>query len=54
MWECLAVLAAGAGAGILNTVVGSGTLLTFPVLVGLGVPSVQANVANNIGLAPGR
>jgi uncharacterized protein len=51
--ESAIVVLAGVGAGTLNTVVGSGTLLTFPILVGLGVPPVQANVANNIGLASG-
>lgn len=44
---------AGLGAGIINTVVGSGTLITFPVLLWAGLPPVAANVANNIGLAPG-
>jgi uncharacterized protein len=51
--ELLAVVAAGAGAGLINTVVGSGTLITFPVLLALGVPPVVANVSNTIGLAPG-
>jgi uncharacterized membrane protein YfcA len=44
---------AGLVAGALNTVVGSGTLITFPVLLSLGVPPVTANVSNAIGLAPG-
>ena len=52
-FECAAILLAGTGAGIINTVVGSGTLLTFPVLLWAGLPPVAANVANNIGLAPG-
>ncbi|MFF0445370.1 sulfite exporter TauE/SafE family protein [Streptomyces sp. NPDC004609] len=47
------VLAAGLAAGTLNTVVGSGSLLTFPVLVALGYPPVVANVSNTIGLTPG-
>ena len=51
--ELLAVVAAGAGAGLINTVVGSGTLITFPVLLALGVPPVVANVSNTIGLVPG-
>src|ERR1700712_3711254 len=37
----------------MNTVVGSGTLITFPVLLSLGVPPVTANVSNTIGLVPG-
>jgi uncharacterized membrane protein YfcA len=52
-WECLAVLLAGVGAGTINAVVGSGTLITFPVLLAFGVPTVTANVSNTIGLVPG-
>jgi len=48
-----AVAAAGLAAGTINTVVGSGTLITFPVLLSLGVPPVTANVSNTIGLVPG-
>jgi uncharacterized membrane protein YfcA len=38
---------------LINTVVGSGTLVTFPTLLALGVPPVIANVSNTVGLAPG-
>jgi uncharacterized membrane protein YfcA len=51
--EALAIAAAGCAAGAINAVVGSGTLITFPVLVGLGYPPLIANVSNNIGLVPG-
>ncbi|GAA4056761.1 sulfite exporter TauE/SafE family protein [Nonomuraea soli] len=51
--EALAVCAAGVGAGAINAVVGSGSLITFPTLVAFGVPPVVANVSNNIGLVPG-
>jgi len=51
--DLLLVGLAGIGAGFINTVVGSGTLITFPVLLALGVPPVVANVSNTIGLAPG-
>src|SRR5262245_57568106 len=47
------VLLAGAAAGTINTVVGSGTLITFPPLLAFGVPPVTANVSNTIGLVPG-
>ncbi|MEV0599031.1 sulfite exporter TauE/SafE family protein [Streptomyces sp. NPDC050315] len=53
VWEALAVFAAGIGAGTINTVVGSGTLITFPVLLGIGLPPVTANVSNTLGLVPG-
>ncbi|HEY5979238.1 MAG TPA: sulfite exporter TauE/SafE family protein [Microlunatus sp.] len=52
-WELLLVALAGSGAGLINAVVGTGTLITFPTLLALGVPPVLANVSNSIGLAPG-
>jgi uncharacterized membrane protein YfcA len=51
--ELLLVALAGGGAGLINAVVGSGTLITFSTLLALGVPPVVANVSNSIGLAPG-
>jgi uncharacterized protein len=51
--EVLAILAAGVAAGTINTVVGSGTLITFPVLLAFGFAPVTANVSNTLGLAPG-
>jgi hypothetical protein len=51
--EMLAVVLAGAAAGAINTIVGSGTLITFPTLLAFGVPPVTANVSNTVGLVPG-
>jgi uncharacterized membrane protein YfcA len=51
--EALAIIAAGVAAGAINAVVGSGTLITFPVLIALGYQPLVANVSNNIGLVPG-
>ncbi|HSA50737.1 MAG TPA: sulfite exporter TauE/SafE family protein [Yinghuangia sp.] len=51
--EQLAVFGAGVAAGGINTIVGSGTLITFPVLLGFGYSPVTANVSNTIGLVPG-
>lgn len=51
--QALAIFVAGIGAGTINTVVGSGTLLTFPVLLSFGYAPVLANVSNTIGLVPG-
>ncbi|MGH3385938.1 MAG: sulfite exporter TauE/SafE family protein [Nocardioidaceae bacterium] len=53
-WEALAVLAAGVTAGTMNTMVGSGTLVTFPALLAFGYPPVVANVSNTVGLVPGQ
>jgi uncharacterized protein len=52
-WEIIAIAIAGVGAGMINTVVGSGTLITFPVLLAFGYAPVTANVSNTIGLVPG-
>jgi uncharacterized protein len=51
--EVVAIALAGLAAGAINTVVGSGTLITFPVLLAFGYPPVTANVTNTIGLVPG-
>ncbi|MFF1786236.1 sulfite exporter TauE/SafE family protein [Kitasatospora sp. NPDC058243] len=53
LWEGIAVLVAGVGAGMINVIVGSGTLITFPVLLAIGIPPVTANVSNTFGLVPG-
>jgi len=51
--QALAVAAAGFAAGGVNTIVGSGSLITFPTLLAVGYPSVVANVSNAVGLVPG-
>ena len=48
----LAALAAVA-AGAVNALAGGGTLITFPMLVALGVPAVSANITNTVALSPG-
>jgi uncharacterized membrane protein YfcA len=52
-WHIAAIFAAGIAAGTINTVVGSGTLITFPTLLAFGYAPVTANVSNTIGLVPG-
>lgn len=52
-WEMVAVALAGLAAGSINAVVGSGTLVTFPVLLAVGLPPVTATVSNSLGLVPG-
>ena len=51
--EIVCIALAGMAAGTINTVVGSGTLITFPVLLAFGYAPVTANVSNTIGLVPG-
>jgi len=49
----LAIFVAGTVAGAINTIVGSGSLVTFPVLLAAGYPPLVANVSNTVGLVPG-
>ncbi|MEV0726204.1 sulfite exporter TauE/SafE family protein [Micromonospora purpureochromogenes] len=44
---------AATGAGAINALVGSGSLITFPTLIALGYPPILATVSNNVGLVPG-
>nr|WP_269079273.1 sulfite exporter TauE/SafE family protein [Leptolinea tardivitalis] len=40
-------------AGVINALAGGGTLLTFPLLLAVGLPAVGANVTNQIAVMPG-
>lgn len=51
--EALAIAGVGLVAGTVNTIVGSGSLITFPTLLAFGFAPVVANVSNTVGLAPG-
>lgn len=52
-FEVVVIIAAGFAAGTINTIVGSGSLVTFPTLLAFGFPPVVANVSNTLGLVPG-
>ena len=53
LFEVLAVIGAGLGAGLVVTAVGAGSLVSFPILLGVGLSPVVANVCNTVGLVPG-
>ena len=50
--DALLVMVGGLVAGTANTIAGGGSLLTFPLLVALGLPPLDANVTNTVGIAP--
>jgi len=52
-WDLLIAALAAVGAGAINALAGGGTLLSFPVLVAVGVPPVAANITNAVALCPG-
>lgn len=45
--------AGGFAAGGVNALAGGGTLISFPILVAIGLPPVSANVTNTVALSPG-
>ena len=51
--DLLIAALAAVGAGAVNALAGGGTLISFPVLVALGVPPVAANITNAVALCPG-
>ncbi len=53
LWEVFALLGGGLMAGTVNSIAGGGSLITFPLLVSLGLPGVAANVSNAVSVAPG-
>jgi uncharacterized membrane protein YfcA len=50
--DLLAVAGAGLAAGAINTIAGAGSLLSFPVLVSVGLSPLAANVTNDLGIVP--
>lgn len=51
--DLAALIAASAGAGVMNALAGGGTLLTFPTLLLLGLPATVANATSTVALLPG-
>jgi uncharacterized membrane protein YfcA len=51
-WRLLILAAAGVGAGISNGIAGGGSFITFPTLLALGIPALQANVSSTVGVVP--
>jgi uncharacterized membrane protein YfcA len=49
----LLLVAAGVAAGVVNAIAGGGSLITFPTLLAIGLPSVDANVTNSVSVFPG-
>jgi uncharacterized membrane protein YfcA len=53
MWTWLLLFLAAFAAGMINSIAGGGTLLTFPALLAFGLPSVSANATSTVALVPG-
>src|SRR5213083_839368 len=53
MTSYIFLIAAALAAGLMNSVAGGGSFLTFPALVFTGVPSIVANATSTVALFPG-
>jgi len=51
-WKVTIIFVAGVAAGVANGIAGGGTFLSFPTLIALGIPSLQANVSSSVGILP--
>ncbi|HEY7931760.1 MAG TPA: hypothetical protein VIC81_05800, partial [Acidimicrobiales bacterium] len=51
-WRVFIIALSGVAAGLANGIAGGGTFLSFPTLLALGVPSLQANVSSTVGIVP--
>ncbi len=52
-WEFVWLALAAVAAGLVNALAGGGSLISFPMLIAVGVPAVAANVTNTVALCPG-
>ncbi len=51
-WRLVIIGVAGVVAGISNGIAGGGTFFSFPTLVALNIPTLQANVSSTVGILP--
>ncbi len=53
-WRLVWLVVAAFLAGVLNAVAGGGSFLSFPAMLGVGIPPVQANATNTVAIWPGQ
>ena len=51
--EIALIAAAAFAGGLVNAIAGGGSLITFPALIAIGLPAVQASLTNTVALCPG-
>lgn len=51
--EIILIGLAAAAAGAVNAIAGGGTLISFPALTAIGIPTVAASITNTVALTPG-
>jgi len=53
-WRFIWLVVASLLAGIINAMAGGGSFISFPAMLGVGVPPVEANATNTVALWPGQ
>ena len=53
-WRFVWLVAASMLAGAMNAMAGGGSFLSFPAMLGVGVPPIEANATNTVALWPGQ
>lgn len=53
-WRYIWLIAASLLAGIMNALAGGGSFISFPAMLGVGVPPIEANATNTVALWPGQ
>jgi uncharacterized protein len=53
-WQYLWLVAASFIAGVMNAMAGGGSFVSFPAMLAMGVPPIQANATNTVALWPGQ
>lgn len=52
VWRLIVYFSAGVAGGVANGVAGGGTFITFPTLLAMGIPALQANISTSVGVVP--
>jgi uncharacterized membrane protein YfcA len=53
-WRFLWLVLASFLAGVMNAMAGGGSFLSFPAMLGMGIPPIEANATNTVALWPGQ
>jgi uncharacterized membrane protein YfcA len=53
-WRFLWLIAASLLAGVMNTMAGGGSFISFPAMLGVGIPPIEANATNTVAIWPGQ
>src|ERR1700740_2779404 len=53
-WHYIWLVVASFIAGVMNAMAGGGSFVSFPAMLSIGVPPIEANATNTVALWPGQ